>query len=149
MITIRIDEKYNTFVSPDVIRESALETLRHLSQPQETFLAVVITDDAELLELNQKYLGFSKSTDVLSFPSGEEDPDMGGINLGDVIISYPRAEKQAHIAGHAVEVELQVLTVHGVLHLLGYDHANPGEKREMWEAQATILSEIGCEVHLP
>lgn len=142
MITIQIDEKYSAIVSLDVIRKSALETLRQMSQPLETFLAVVVTDDAKLLALNQKYLGFDESTDVLSFPSGEQDPDTGGINLGDVIISYPRAAKQANTVGHPVEVELQMLTVHGVLHLLGYDHANPDEKQEMWEAQAKILSEI-------
>jgi len=149
MITIQVDEKYSTTVSPDMIRRSALETLRQMEQPLETFLAVVVTDDAKLLALNQKYLGFDETTDVLSFPSGEIDPDTGGVNLGDVIISYPRAAKQAKVAGHSVAVELQVLTVHGVLHLMGYDHANSDEKQEMWEAQAKILSEIDCPAYYP
>ena len=63
--------------------------------------------------------------------------------LGDILISMPRASQQAAVAGHPLEAEVQLLVVHGVLHLLGYDHAEPEEKRRMWAAQADILSSLG------
>jgi probable rRNA maturation factor len=63
--------------------------------------------------------------------------------LGDIAISLPRATAQAEAAGHPVAAELQLLTVHGVLHLLGHDHAEPEEKAAMWAAQAAVLATLG------
>ncbi len=106
-------------------------------------LTIVLTDDACLHELNRAYLGIDETTDVLSFPSNEEDPQTGVRYLGDILISIPQAERQAREAGHPLESEIQLLVVHGVLHLLGYDHAEPGEKSKMWRAQADILKSLG------
>ena len=69
--------------------------------------------------------------------------------MGDVIISFPRAEAQAAEAGHDVEVELQLLVVHGVLHLLGYDDVTEEQRARMWNAQAEILHTLGVEANLP
>ena len=106
-------------------------------------VAVVLTDDEQLRELNHRYLGVDAATDVLSFPSGETDPDTGEIYLGDVVISIPRAEVQATAAGHQLEAEVQLLVVHGVLHLLGYDHAEATGKADMWAAQGRALTALG------
>jgi probable rRNA maturation factor len=112
-------------------------------------LSLVLTGDAQLHELNRQYLGVDAPTDVLSFPAGEIDPETGLIYLGDVIISYQRAQAQAAAGGHPVEDELQLLVVHGVLHLLGRDHAEEIEKVKMWAEQSAILSRLGCSITSP
>ena len=103
----------------------------------------MLTDDARLKRLNWDYLGIAAPTDVLSFPASESDPETGSPYLGDILISIPRARKQAVSAGHTLESETQLLVVHGVLHLLGHDHAKPKEKAKMWKAQNEILELLG------
>jgi probable rRNA maturation factor len=128
-------------VSINVIQRAALAVLARQSQAGD--LSVVLTDDARLRQLNRDYLGADAPTDVLSFPASETDPETGSSYLGDILVSIPRAEAQAQAAGHPLEAEVQLLVVHGVLHLLGYDHANPEEKSRMWAAQAEVLEGIG------
>ena len=106
-------------------------------------ITIVLTDDRQLHELNRDYLGVDAPTDVLSFPASELDPETGLAYLGDIIISIPRATQQAQAAGHPVEAEVQLLVVHGVLHLLGYDHADEDEKAQMWEEQSKVLEKLG------
>lgn len=106
-------------------------------------LTLVVTDDAEIRELNQQYLGVDAPTDVLSFPSDEFDPDSNLQYIGDIILSFPRAEEQALKNEHPVEAEIELLVVHAVLHLLGFDHAEPDEKHAMWQKQKQILDELG------
>jgi len=112
-------------------------------------LTIVITDDAELHALNRRFLGIDVPTDVLSFPTDETDPDSGIRYLGDILISYPRAVAQANAGNHPVRDELRLLVVHGVLHLLGYDHAEPDERARMWEFQGEVLKQLGSSVTLP
>lgn len=106
-------------------------------------LTIVLADDAQLHELNREYLGVDAPTDVLSFPASEADPETGVAYLGDILISIPRAAAQAQAAGHRVEDEVQLLAVHGTLHLLGHDHAQAEEKARMWSAQAEVLKRLG------
>ena len=106
-------------------------------------ITIVLTDDEQLHELNREYLGVDAPTDVLSFPAAESDPETGTTYLGDILISIPRATQQAQAAGHSVEDEVQLLVVHGTLHLLGHDHATATEKARMWQAQAEVLSGLG------
>ncbi|HET6846915.1 MAG TPA: rRNA maturation RNase YbeY [Anaerolineales bacterium] len=106
-------------------------------------VTVLLTDDAKLRELNRQYLGVDAPTDVLSFPSGDADPETGKTYLGDVVISVPRAKAQAAASGHKLEAEVQLLVIHGVLHLLGYDHAEPRGKSAMWRAQDRALNDLG------
>ena len=110
-------------------------------------ITIVIDDDDHIHKLNHEFLGQDSPTDVLAFPAGHHDPDTGHLYLGDLIISYPRAMEQAKAAGHPTSSELCLLTVHGVLHLLGYDHDQPELKAEMWHAQAEILSKLGVQVN--
>ena len=125
------------------LERAAQVVLEHESQASETELTIVLTDDTRLHELNREYLGIDAPTDVLSFPASETDPETGAPYLGDILISLPRAQAQAEVAGHPLESEVQLLVVHGVLHLLGYDHAEPEEKARMWKAQAEILEQLG------
>ena len=136
-------------VDETLLDRAAQETLDHAGAPGGADLSLVLTDDAQLRQLNRQYLGIDSPTDVLSFPAGETDPETDLIYLGDVLISYQRAQAQAAAGGHPVEDELQLLVVHGVLHLLGYDHAEETEKAEMWAEQSAILSQLGCSITSP
>lgn len=127
----------------DVLEHAAHAALEHEAQSLDSELSIVLTDNARLHELNLNYLGVDSPTDVLSFPASETDPETGARYIGDILISIPRAQEQADAAGHPLESEVQLLVVHGVLHLLGHDHAQAEEKRRMWKAQAEILARLG------
>ncbi len=127
------------------LERAGLEALRQAGAGSAD-LTIVIGDDAQLHELNRRFLGVDAPTDVLSFPADDTDPDSGERYLGDILISYPRAADQAASAGHTVQDELLLLVVHGVLHLLGYDHAVPAEKTRMWEIQAQVLESLGSRL---
>jgi probable rRNA maturation factor len=107
-----------------------------------------LTSDERVHELNRDFLEIDKVTDVLSFPSGEPMPGAPAY-LGDIAISVPTAELQAEQGGHGASAELQLLTVHAVLHLLGYDHATEAEMVAMWASQAEILLDMGSEITGP
>jgi probable rRNA maturation factor len=125
-----------------LIQSTAAATLTAESVDSPAALTILITDDNALQNLNRDFLGLDEPTDVLSFPAGDPMPGMEPY-LGDIAISLPRATAQAEAAGHPVAAELQLLTVHGVLHLLGHDHAEPEEKAAMWAAQAAVLATLG------
>ncbi|RPJ24362.1 MAG: rRNA maturation RNase YbeY [Chloroflexi bacterium] len=127
----------------NLLADAAKAALEHESQPLDSELSIILTDEARLHELNLNYLGIDAPTDVLSFPASETDPETGARYIGDILISAPRAQAQAEAAGHPLEAELQLLVVHGVLHLLGHDHARPEEKARMWKAQAEALESLG------
>ena len=96
-----------------------------------------------LRDLNRQFAGEDKVTDVLAFGSGTGFPgdDGAAATLGDIAISLPQARRQAAAAGHSEHREIAMLTAHGVLHLLGYDHAEPDEEREMFGITGGILEE--------
>ena len=125
----------------DLLEQAALAALTH--QSAEGDLTIVLADDEELHRLNRDFLGVDAPTDVLSFPASETDPETGAAYLGDIILSIPRADAQAQVAGHPLADEARLLVVHGVLHLLGHDHAEPDEKAKMWKAQGEILASLG------
>ena len=127
----------------NLLEGAANAALAHESESLDSELSIVLTDDARLQQLNRDYLGIDAPTDVLSFPASETDPETGARYIGDILISMPRAQSQAATAGHPLESEVQLLVVHGVLHLLGHDHAEPEEKTRMWAAQAEILETLG------
>jgi probable rRNA maturation factor len=106
-------------------------------------VSIILTDEGRIREMNRSYAGTDIPTDVLSFADGEADPDSGRVYFGDVVICVPVAEAQARRAEHPLVDELSLLTVHGVLHLLGHDHAQRVERQRMWAAQAEILSQLG------
>lgn len=113
---------------------------------------VTFVDDDEIKELNKNFRDIDKSTDVLSFPLGENgvydrNPESGALMLGDVIISVDHAVAQADLYGHGLSREIAFLTVHSMLHLLGYDHVNGEEERKiMRRKEEKILDSIGLSV---
>ena len=138
---ITIESKYDFPAA--LIERAAQAALAHQKDSLDANLSVVLTDNRRLHKLNRDYLGIDAPTDVLSFPASESDPDTGARYLGDILISVPYAAKGAKQAGHPLESELQLLVVHGVLHLLGHDHARPREKAKMWKVQREILEVLG------
>ena len=111
---------------------------------------VWIAGDEEVHALNREHRGVDRPTDVLSFAFQETEPFPAAPDeapsLGQVVLSFPRAVSQAREYGHAAELEVAFLLVHGVLHLLGYDHGDPGEERRMFGRQDAILSGLGLAV---
>jgi rRNA maturation RNase YbeY len=116
--------------------------------PPRSEVSVVVTDDSTVRDLNLCHLGLDEPTDVLSFPLGRSEdfvaPPGGSNNLGEVIIAGPTAERQAAQAGHSLADEAAHLLVHGLLHLLGYDHLSADDQRRMRSREETLL---GREVH--
>ncbi len=139
---INIDNQQD-FLESALLQRAARLTLDLESAPVDADITIVLTDDAQLHELNKEFLGVDAPTDVLSFPASESDPETGTPYLGDILISIPRATEQAQASGHSVEAEVQLLVVHGTLHLLGHDHAEAEEKARMWKAQAEVLLRLG------
>jgi probable rRNA maturation factor len=148
-IDLQIDPAYQARVPNERLLQVIAAALRHEGADQGEVTVVVAHDDL-LQQLNRDYRGIDEPTDVLSFAAQEEAegeavfvsaPDAQNY-LGDVVISFPTAERQAAAVGHSVADELCLLTVHGVLHLLGYDHASPEEETDMWARQTQILSSL-------
>ena len=106
-------------------------------------LSVLLTDDEGIHRLNREYRDVDRPTDVLSFPMGETDPRTGRYLLGDMVLNVDRARAQGEEFGHGAEHEISYLTVHSVLHLLGYDHVDEGEmKRAMREREKIIMRRL-------
>lgn len=113
-------------------------------------LSVVLCDDAFITPLNRDWRGKDRPTDVLSFAQREgEEADPDDPVLGDVIISLETAARQAEERGHSLDHEARVLLVHGVLHLLGYDHEEDEEAEEMEALERDLLAELPALVGLP
>lgn len=142
MINIEISEPFQDKVDEATLYITAKKTLEHQAVPSSNGLAILITTDQQIHDLNLRFRGIDSSTDVLSFNLDQLDPDDDTQYLGDVVISYPTASAQAQSYGHDVTEELQLLIVHGILHLLGYDHAEPADKARMWKVQKEILSNL-------
>lgn len=114
-------------------------------------ISVRFVDNEQIKELNNEYRDMDKATDVLSFPLGENgvydhNPASGAALLGDIVISMQRAMEQAEEYGHSLDREVAFLTVHSMLHLLGYDHVNGGlEALRMREKEETVLTQLGLK----
>lgn len=153
MIYIQIDEQLDLGEDPglfsEVLERAAGTTLELAAAEPAVELTIVLTDDEQIRQLNNQFLGLDTPTDVLSFPAGELDPDSDELYLGDVVISVARAQAQAAAGGHPFLEEMQLLVVHGVLHLLGHDHGEQDEKQRMWALQTKALTELGCRLSPP
>ena len=157
MVNIQIADSLSLEINTELLEEAALATLRLSGSSPEAELTILLTDDAQMQQLNSQFLGVDAPTDVLSFPTGQFpatgftsddfpgdfiDPDTHKPYLGDIAISCPRAQVQASSVGNSLIDELRLLVVHGTLHLLGYDHAEPDEKADMWALQSQILTHL-------
>lgn len=105
-------------------------------------LTLQLTDDGTVRRLNQGYRGINETTDVLAFNQDFINPETNQTYLGDIIISLERARLQAVDNNHTLNDETALLTIHGTLHLLGYDHSDEEEKERMWKIQDKILLDL-------
>lgn len=139
----------------DLIKGAAETTLKFFDLTDNVEISVMLTDNVEIRTLNKLHRNIDRATDVLSFPMFEYDEagniqeefaelnETGEVCLGDIVISLERAAEQAEEYGHSYEREVGFLTVHSMLHLLGYDHMTPEEEKEMFGYQEEILKVMG------
>ena len=144
-------------LSISVIKRCVLEALRSEGVDMACEVSVLITDDRGICELNHEFRGVDEPTDVLSFPlyefsppgwgspgAGGVDPESGLLPLGEIVISAGRARRQAEELGNSLDEETAYLTIHSVLHLLGYDHVDEAEgKKRMRGREKAILRALG------
>lgn len=148
-VFLNIADQYSDFINSSHLERSVLVTLNHQGVSPDSDLTILVDDDQRIQKLNNEYLSIDAPTDVLAFPADFTDPDTGHNYLGDVIISFPQAKSQAEKRGHSLEAEIQILIVHGVLHLLGYDHLESEDKEIMWSAQSQVLSQVDPQIPVP
>ncbi|MBI4789876.1 MAG: rRNA maturation RNase YbeY [Chloroflexi bacterium] len=158
-VEIRVKGQFSSRVTRPRLRRIAAKTLR--AENARALVTIYITDNAEIRALNRQFHATNAPTDVLAFPvrsqrrSETESPSAIAprphngtplrsvpnyeLNLGDIVISYEQAREQAHATGWRIHDELELLVVHGLLHLLGYDDRTPRARARMWRRQAEIL----------
>ncbi len=154
-IKVIISNDQNTVKVPSGVRLlirrccHAVLLLENFSNPAE--ISVRFVDNEQIKELNSQYRKIDKETDVLSFPLGENgeydvNPETNACVLGDIVISVQKAMEQAQEYNHSLDREIAFLTVHSMLHLLGYDHVNGGlEAVRMREKEETVLTQLGLK----
>lgn len=147
-VNVRVLPLYAQEVEGASLRKAARAAFKSAGGQGAGALTVMVTDDAQVRELNRAYRRVDAPTDVLAFgEAGGENgfvPPPGETRYwGDIIMSYPRAMEQAATYGHPVQEELSLLVIHGMLHLMGYDHEQAGDKEKMWAAQRAALVQLG------
>lgn len=134
-----------------LVRRCCTAVLVHENFEGAAEISVTFVNDEQIHRLNKEFRNIDRSTDVLSFPLGENgeydiNNDTGAKLLGDIVISIPHAIDQAERYGHTLQREIGFLTVHSMLHLLGYDHVNGGiESVRMREKEETVLTKLGLK----
>lgn len=148
-MTVLIDKKISVEenIESEIIR--AAQVVGKLYGAENSEVSITLTDDENIHELNKKFRGLDRPTDVLSFAFRESDEpqilDSDLEILGDIIISVERAKVQAEEFGHSFLREIIFLEVHGLLHLLGYDHIEENDRAEMEAEQKFVMNELGIE----
>jgi probable rRNA maturation factor len=159
-VSVEINNESGMAADEDALRELAQYVIGQMETHPLADLSMLLVDEAHMTNLHEKWMEEPGPTDVLSFPMDELRPhSMAGPNrsrgrdgdeaepvlLGDVVLCPQVAEVQARQHGHSTQAELELLTVHGVLHLLGYDHADPEEEAEMFGLQNELLRDWRAE----
>ena len=153
-IDVQVFPPFASRVTKIWLRSVAQKALQSYASPMPLSVSLVIADDDTVRDLNLRYRGYDETTDVLSFSLQEVGENGNHVvddfpvlpnetaELGEIVVSYPQAARQAREGRKSIRSELALLVVHGVLHLLGYDHAEIEEERIMWAKQDEILSGV-------
>ncbi len=153
-INVLIEEGIAVDLDSDRLQKVVEKVLQMENLPPNVEISLVITGQERIQELNRQYRGKDQPTDVLSFAMAEQKeneptafigPPDGLLHLGEVIISYPQAELEANERGHSTQREMAILIVHGVLHILGYDHEQPEKEPAMTAREKEVLTELEGE----
>lgn len=146
-MSIEIDNRSGAICAEDELVDLAAFALKELLVDKRAELEISLVDEAEMTRLHEEWMDEAGPTDVLSFPMDELRPNELSENnevpvvLGDVVICPDVARKQGDTAGHGMDHELRILLVHGILHLLGFDHLEPDEEVEMFALQGKIVKD--------
>jgi len=146
-VSIEIDNRSGAICAEVELLDLAAFALKELLVDKRAELEISLVDEAEMTRLHEEWMDEAGPTDVLSFPMDELRPnelsenDEVPVVLGDVVICPDVARKQGDTAGHGMEQEIRILLVHGILHLLGFDHLEPEEEVEMFALQGKIVQD--------
>ena len=149
-----VAEELGDRVDRSLLEKALREALANRKPDGPVEIGLTVTTDEGIRELNEHYRGVDAATDVLSFPmldyerpehpvSAFPSPPGEPVSLGDLVVSYPRALAQAQEYGHSPEREMAFLIVHGVMHLLGYDHEDPEDRSAMRREEEEVLGRLG------
>ncbi|MFH1560681.1 MAG: rRNA maturation RNase YbeY [Chloroflexota bacterium] len=153
-IDVQVFPAFAHRLSKSWLRKVAEQALDTQDETRPLSISLVIADDETVHNLNREYRGLDETTDVLAFPLWEsrenEALETDGFFLppeetapvGEIVISYPQAARQARDGKRPIRAEMALLIVHGVLHLLGYDHADPQQESRMWAKQDEVLARV-------
>lgn len=132
---------------PENFEKVILKTFEILSFNKNTLISLAFLNESEISKIYEEYFGYAHITDVLSFSSEIIDPESGFLYLGEILICYPFVVKQAQSVENELDSEVSLLIVHGLLHLLGYDHDNESNKNKMWNMQSAILNSLDLKIN--
>ena len=141
-MTIEITNKSGELVPTESVRDLLQNALVELKLNPDCELNLVFVDIEEMTELHIKWMDESGPTDVLSFPMDMPEPGNEAVTLGDIVIAPVVAAQQAATAGHSIDHEIFILAAHGLLHILGYDHATPDEEKAMFSLQESLVKKF-------
>ena len=143
MLNLILPASYAKEIDQNRLGLALRETLRHQNINEQSSVTLRLTNNRLIRQYNLAWLGVDAATDVLSFENAYTDPESGEHYLGDILISFEKARNQARLGNHSLQDEIEMLFVHGLLHIAGHDH----DKKETWErmnlAQDAILEKIG------
>lgn len=142
MFQIKVSKHHASLFDENQLRKVYQQSFKVLEK-ERVDITLVIEDDTFISDLNKTYRGQNKPTDVLSFNLDQIDPETGRHYLGDIIISIETAKRQAAARSAPLIEELSLLLVHGILHLLGFDHDDKNSRERMWQKQREILQSSG------
>jgi probable rRNA maturation factor len=142
-MTIEITNRSGVSAPESEVESLLTFAIDYMDLHPECELSVTFVDDKEMEELHIKWMDEPGTTDVLSFPMDMPESKKEPVTLGDIVIDPVVAAKQAVSAGHSTEHEIYILASHGLLHILGYDHADPDEEKVMFELQEKIVKKWG------
>ena len=138
-MTIEITNKSGELVPTDQVRALLTKSLAQLNLNPECEVNLVFVDESEMTELHIKWIDEPGPTDVLSFPMDMPENPNDAVTLGDIVIAPTVAARQAATAGHSVVHEIYILAAHGLLHILGYNHANKEDEKVMFALQEDLV----------
>ena len=141
-MTIEITNKSGELVPTESVRDLLQNALVELKLNPDCELNLVFVDIEEMTELHIKWMDEGGPTDVLSFPMDMPEPGNEAVTLGDIVIAPVVAAQQAATAGHSIDHEIFILAAHGLLHILGYDHATPDEEKAMFTLQESLVKKF-------
>jgi len=143
-LNYEINDNYKVDFKYDYLKKVIKRTLKH-ENVRNVYFSIIFVDEKEIQKINKEYRGIDKVTDVISFALEDNSNIIYNDTrvLGDIYICIPRTKEQAENYGHSIKRELSFLTVHGLLHLLGYDHMEKEDEEKMFALQELILNEEG------